>query len=167
MKNQSKAQKVNKEFQELSFSIGNFIRYWGFRRVHGAIWAQLYLSRVPLSCTQLVKNLSLSKALISPALEELCGHKLIEQVASANDKTKNYQAVSNVSAVFKSILKAREKIMLGEINKHFSNFLNKNSQNVLLDQARIQNMQEMIISANFMLDLLMSENELLQFPTRD
>ncbi|MDH4468401.1 MAG: hypothetical protein QE271_10105 [Bacteriovoracaceae bacterium] len=167
MKKQSKAQKLNKEFQELSLSIGNFIRYWGFRRVHGAIWTQLYLSRGPLSCTQLVKNLKLSKALISPALEELCGYKLIEQVPSSNDKMKYYQAVSNVRDVVKSILKAREKMMLDEINKHFSKFLGKNSKNAVLDHARIQNMQEMILSANMMLEYILSENEVFNFPNQD
>jgi len=167
MKSQTKAPKVNQEFQKLSLSIGNFIRYWGFRRVHGAIWAQLYLSRAPLSCTELVKNLGLSKALISPALEELCGHKLIEQVFSANEKTKNYQAVSNVSSVIKNILKTREKKMLEEINNHFSNFMDKNLKNDLLNQARIQHMQDMILSANFMLELILSENEVLKFPTKD
>ena len=166
MKNQSKAQQMNKEFQALSLSIGNFIRYWGFRRVHGAIWTQLYFSRVPLSCTQLVKNLSLSKALISPALEELCGHKLIEQVSSSNDKTKNYQAVSNVSDVIKNMVKGREKMMLGEITKHFSSFRNKNSQNPLLNQARIQHMEDMILWANFMLEWFLSENDLLPFPRK-
>ena len=167
MKKQSKAQKMNKEFQTLSLSIGNFIRYWGFRRVHGAIWTQLYLSRDPLSCTQLVKNLKLSKALISPALEELCEYHLIEQVTSSNDKMKNYRAVSNVREVVISILKAREKMMLDKINKHFSKFLGKNSKNALFDQGRIQNMQEMILSANMMLEFIMSENELFKFPTQD
>ena len=86
MKSKVKAPSV----QKLSLSIGNFIRYWGFRRIHGAIWTQVFLSKTPLSCTDLTERLGLSKALISPALEELCHYHLIQVVASPNDKTKLY-----------------------------------------------------------------------------
>jgi DNA-binding transcriptional regulator GbsR (MarR family) len=167
MKSKEKLPKINKELQELSLSIGDFIRYWGFRRIHGAIWTQLYLSQFPLSCSQLVKNLGLSKALISPALEELCHYKLIEEVPSHNDKTKIYQAASNVNDVIKKILKTREKIMMKEITHHFSKFLDKTSQNDLLDQNRIQNLQEMIMSANLLLELIVSQNDILQFPSEE
>ena len=89
--NKDRATTSQKNLQKLSLSIGNFIRYWGFRRIHGAIWTQLYLSKTPLSCTDLTSRLGLSKALISPALDELCKFKLIFEAPAPNEKTKIYQ----------------------------------------------------------------------------
>jgi DNA-binding transcriptional regulator GbsR (MarR family) len=167
MKTQTKSSVTNNELRTLSISIGNFIHYWGFRRIHGAIWTQVYLSKAPLNCTQLAENLALSKALVSPALQELCEHKLIEEVSTANEKTKFYQAASNVSEVVKNILKTREHKMLNEINNNFSDFVDKNNNNESLDQERVQSLQEMILSANLLLELVLSQNEILQFPSDD
>ncbi len=164
-KNTAKSKtKINSELQALSSSIGHFIHYWGFRRIHGAIWTQLYLYKTPLNCTQLAKNLDLSKALISPALQELCDHQLIEEVPSQNEKTKFYRAASNIGDVVKNILKTREQQMLNQINNNFLKFVDKSSQNEFLNQERVQKLQEMILSANLLLELIMSQNEILQFP---
>jgi DNA-binding transcriptional regulator GbsR (MarR family) len=68
--------------QQLSTFIGHFIRYWGFRNIHGQIWTIVYLSETPLSGAEIVKFLKVSKALVSPALKELEMEGLIKKVES-------------------------------------------------------------------------------------
>lgn len=95
--------------------IGDFIRYWGFRKIHGEIWTIVYLSKSPLSGAQLVDILGVSKALVSPALKELEEEGLIFQTESENSKTKRYLAVEDVFKVIKNVLDRREKPLIERI----------------------------------------------------
>lgn len=151
------------KLRKLSLSIGHFIRYWGFRRVHGAIWTQLYVSKTPLSCTDLTTRLDLSKALISPALEELCHYKLIRETPAPNEKTKTYEAVDDINEVIQHVLRTREAQMLKQITKDFSNF-NSTSKNDFIDQNKVKELGEMILSANLMLEILVSQKDIMKLP---
>lgn len=164
MKSKGKTKKTETHLQKLSLSIGNFIRYWGFRRIHGAIWTQLYLSKTPLSCTDLTQNLGLSKALISPALDELCRYKLIHETPSPNDKTKLYQATDNINEVIRHVLKTREAKILKEISHDFNLFNKTESQSENINQERVQSLNEMIHSANLMLEIILAQNDFLNLP---
>lgn len=150
--------------QKLSLSIGDFIRYWGFRRIHGAIWAQLYLSKSPLSCTDLTRKLDLSKALISPALDELCQYKLIAEAPAPNDKVKVYQANADINSVIKHVLEVREQKMLQEITQDFSNFDKEESKGESYDPQRVRKLEEMIFAANLMLQMMLAQDDLMQLP---
>lgn len=164
MKDKAKSKSGNKNLRKLSISIGDFIRYWGFRRVHGAIWTQLYLSKTPLSCTDLTDGLGLSKALISPALDELCKYKLIREAPSPNEKTRLYEAVENVGEVIGHVLKTREAKMLEQINQHFAEFEEAGIENSEISSARAQELSRMIISANMMMELMLGQKDLLKLP---
>ena len=153
-----------KDLQKLSLSIGNFIRYWGFRRIHGAIWTQLYLSKTPLSCTDLTQKLDLSKALISPALDELMDYRLIKEAPAPNEKTKVYVAAENINEVIKQILKTRERKMLNQINEDFDNFQKSALESDQFQTSRIKSLEEMILSANMMLELMLTQKDLMQLP---
>lgn len=164
MKSKEKPSKSNKCLQSLSLSIGNFIRYWGFRRIHGAIWTQVYLSKTPLSCTDLTQKLGLSKALISPALDELCNYKLIEEAPAPNEKTKVYKAVENINDVIKHVLEIRERKMLKQITRDFDTFKQKDASNGEYDQSKVESLEDMILSANLMLEIMLSQKNLMQLP---
>ncbi len=160
-----KISKAQKNLQKLSHSIGGFIRYWGFRRIHGAIWTQLYLSARPLSCKDLTQSLGVSKALVSPALEELCQYKLIFEAPSPNEKTKLYTADSNITAVIKNVLRTRESKMLHQIVQDFSQLQESPSISVDLDQERLKSLEEMILAANLMLNIMLSQKDIFGLPT--
>ncbi len=164
MKSKVKPVGPGKDLQKLSLSIGNFIRYWGFRRVHGAIWTQLYLSKTPLSCTDLTKRLGLSKALISPALEELSQYKLIQETPAPNEKIKMYKAAEDINEVIRHVLETREAKMLKQITKDFSAFNQSEGKSDSLDEKRVKTLGEMIFSANLMLQIMLSHNDLLNMP---
>ena len=112
--------KVNTNLIKLSQTIGDFIRYWGFRRIHGQIWTQIFLSQKALSGAELTRSLKVSKALVSPALKELLKHKLIfEQRIDA--KTKAYTANPDVLGVIRNVLVRREAQLIKKNTKKFSN----------------------------------------------
>lgn len=159
-----KSKDQNLKLRKLSLSIGQFIRYWGFRRIHGAIWTQLYLSNTPLSCTNLATRLGLSKSLISPALEELCNYKLIYELPAPNEKTKIYAATANINEVIQHILKSREAKILQEITEDFSKLSDSSSTNDSVDQKKVTQLGEMIFSANMMLELMIAQKEIMKLP---
>lgn len=130
----------------LAASIGDFIRYWGFRRIHGQIWTLIYLSKDPLSGADLTKALKVSKALISPALKELVTYDLIEQVGSENDKTKRYRANPDVFGVIQQVLISREKEILQRVSAQFG--ILAKTKATTLDSAKLKNLDEMISAAN-------------------
>ena len=162
--NNMKSKDQNLNLRKLSLSIGNFIRYWGFRRIHGAIWTQMYLSNKPLSCTDLTVRLGLSKALISPALDELCQYRLIREAPAPNEKTKVYIAADKINEVIQHVLKIREAKMLKQITTDFSDFSTVAGENTSVDEARVKSLGEMILAANLMLEILMSQRDILNMP---
>lgn len=164
MKSKQKIKKTSNQAKKLSLSIGDFIRYWGFRRVHGAIWAQLYLSKSPLSCTDLTVNLGLSKALISPALDELCQYKLIFEAPAPNDKVRVYSAEQDVNQVIRQILKTRELKILKQIARDFSDLKQKDSDVSEMSLERLDRLEEMIFSANVMLEVMLDQKDLMKLP---
>ena len=98
---------VKKAQNELARAVGDFMRYWGFRRIHGQLWLHIYLSPEPLSGAELTRLLTVSKALVSPALVELQKYGLI-RAHEVDKKTKKYTAHPNVYQVIQKVLKERE-----------------------------------------------------------
>ncbi len=148
------------KIQQFSSLVGDFIRYWGFRKIHGQIWAAIYLSRSPLSGIDLVKILDVSKALVSPALKELEDEGLIFQTKSENSKTKRYEAEENVTEVIHNVLKRRERPMLDRISKKFEALKNHQGSEQYLDPLRLNNVDTMIQTAQMGLIFLLEPDKI-------
>jgi DNA-binding transcriptional regulator GbsR (MarR family) len=99
----------------LAQEIGKFIRYWGFKKIHGRIWCHIYLSPVPLDAGTLMKRLQVSKALMSLSLNDLLDHKVIAEAGKSDRGTQTYVANPNVLDVILNVLKQREKNLLNKI----------------------------------------------------
>lgn len=132
---------TEKQLAALSGAVGDFIRYWGFRRIHGEIWTQVYLSKEPLSGVELTERLGVSKALVSPALKELQQHKLI-LVKPEDGKTKRYFANPDVLNVIKEVLQKRELLLIEEAAKHFSKV--NAIEDAAIDKDRLNRLGQMI-----------------------
>lgn len=146
--------------QKLSETVGEFIRYWGFRKIHGEIWTVVFLSTTPLSGAELVKVLKVSKALISPALKELEDEGLIVQVESENSKTKRYAAVPEVSQVIRSVLIRREQVMLSEAEKRCQDLVDKTEHSASINKQRLDQLARMIQMAQGGLAYLVASEEM-------
>jgi DNA-binding transcriptional regulator GbsR (MarR family) len=154
---------------ELARAVGDFIRYWGFRRIHGEIWTHLFLSQTPLSGADLVKKLKVSKALISPAIRQLERYQLITKVASADPRVKKYIAESDYKAVIKSILIKRELPMLSEIQNLFHELQIQTKNDPVtsadINKTRLIELQNFTMQANLLVGALISLKELNDIST--
>jgi len=73
-------EKIEEKKKRLADSVGDFIRYWGFKEVHGRIWVHIYLSDNPITAKELTKKLGVTKGLVSTALAELIAYQVVEKV---------------------------------------------------------------------------------------
>lgn len=146
----------------LSESVGDFIRYWGFRRIHGQIWTQVFLSKTSLSGAELTQRLGVSKALVSPALSELEAYGLIVMTEDGK-KTKRYSAVPDVVPVIKDILKEREAKIIAETKDKFDTLdkihEKKGDEDSLIENTRLKELGEMISLAQFALNFLIGQSD--------
>ncbi|MCK6597589.1 MAG: MarR family transcriptional regulator [Bdellovibrionaceae bacterium] len=154
-----------KSSRRLSLAIGNFIRYWGFRRIHGAIWTQLYLSHKPMTGTDLSQRLKLSKALISPALSELSAWGLVVEVPSEDGKKKIYTAVENLDDVIKHVLRMREQKIIAAVSSELNFLKNTDTNSIHFDPQRLAKLEDMVLAAQFMLQLFLGSEDLLKLPS--
>lgn len=156
MKKQDRSLKL-KQLRALSESVGDFIRYWGFRRIHGSIWTQIYLSPRPLSGTELKTRLNVSKALVSPALAEMEKWGLILPAPSKNSKTKSYTAAPDVFSVVRQVLATREQPMVAKVAHQLKIVADCAGEE--LHAERFANLQSMVKSAQFGLEILLQVDD--------
>lgn len=136
----------NDKIQELINDVGSFIEYWGFRKIHGKVWAKVYLSSKPLSTPEIVEGLDVSKALISGAINELLEHGLIEREGQVKYGGITYVACSNPAQVVREVIKNRELVLFNKIQNNLSLIEKidvKRSNELNLNKTSIKNLKEL------------------------
>lgn len=103
------------ELDDLADQVGEFIRYWGFKKVHGQIWLHLFLAAEPLDAGALMKRLKISKALASMSLADLLEYKVILQRGKSKAGTQLYATNPNLMEAILNVLRSRERKMLSRI----------------------------------------------------
>lgn len=103
------------EMTYLSDLVGDFMEYWGFKKIHGRIWTFVYLSEKPVDAGGLIKNLGVSKALISLAMKELLDYQVLFEAGLSPEGTRLYVANPDLQKVITNVLRQREKIMMGKV----------------------------------------------------
>ncbi len=86
------SQTIDEKKKRLADSVGDFIRYWGFKEVHGRIWVYIYLSENPITAKELTKKLGVTKGLVSTALAELIAYQVVEKVNVGDARSSGYQS---------------------------------------------------------------------------
>ena len=106
-----------RELDLLAIEIGNFIRYWGFKNIHGRVWTHIYISAVPLDAATLMKSLNVSKALMSLSLNDLLDFNVIQKMGKSPRGATTYIANPRIVDCILEVLKRRELKMLKSIDK--------------------------------------------------
>jgi DNA-binding transcriptional regulator GbsR (MarR family) len=154
----SRAESVPNELCDLASEIGNFIRYWGFKKIHGKIWTHLYLSKVPLDAGSLMRRLNVSKALMSLSLHDLMDYEVIIEAGKSDKGTQLFRANPDVVNVIVNVLKRRERKMLSLIETTHRLLRNRQASPEGLDPVcaeKLQNLERMIHEAQANLDGLL------------
>ena len=111
-KKAKKKQELPTEYHQLLKSVGAFMEYWGFKAVHGKIWAAVYLSKDPVDANFMISQLQLSKAAISLGLKDLLHYDVIREVPKKGPSTQKYISNPDLMDVVCNVLRQREKKML-------------------------------------------------------
>ena len=134
--------KYSSEVLSLADSVGSFIEYWGFRKIHGKVWVLIYLSKEPIDAGVLIEHLHVTKGLISTTIKTLLDYELIEEIDFGDNRSKYYQAKLTVSDVIVNVLKNRENLLLEEIKERFYKLSKGESENI--DPEKLKNLNSII-----------------------
>lgn len=138
------------ELSILTEEIGKFIEYWGFKAIHGRIWALLYLSKEPMSSIEISRKLKVSKTLLSFSIAELIKYGVIQEAGKGIKRTVFFGANPNLTEVILNVLKNREMPLMAQVSASFRKVQETTEQQdggFKLDHARTQKLGEFIFSA--------------------
>ncbi len=91
-------------------AIGAFIEWWGFKAIHGRVWAYLALRNMPVSQTELVDVFGVSRSLISGSVHQLMELGLVR--SCGDHRNAPYEATMDVWPVVTNVIRSREWIMI-------------------------------------------------------
>ena len=151
--------RVPKPMADLCSLIGDFIVYWGFKKVHGQIWTTIFLSRGPIDATTLVKRLRVSKALVSLAIKDLLKYEVIQVAGKGARRRTLYKSHPDLIQVISKVLIARESKLLEKIRVKQSEVLELLSctdENLDICPEQMSELGDMVSSAQDLLSCLVS-----------
>lgn len=151
------AEQVNK----LAERVGDFIQYWGFKKIHGKVWTHLYLSPEPLDASDLMARLGMSKSLASITINDLLTYKVIVGRGKGPKDTLVYSANPEVREVVLEILKNRERKMLeaAEVEQRSLKQVLGTTSDHGLDAERLVSVGRMIGEAQLALSAIIALKE--------
>lgn len=92
--------------------MGELMEYWGFKRIHGALWTLLFLSEEGLSQTDMVEGTGYSRGAISMALGELAEWGVVRVDHPLGTRERVYHPETDLGGMVKTVFMRREKILL-------------------------------------------------------
>lgn len=104
------------ELEDVVNRMGEFIEYWGFKNVHGRIWAHLFLAGRPLDSHCLTARAGISKALLSMSLNELLEYDVVKSVGKSKSGAVLYDTNHDLATVIAGVLRKRERRMLSGLS---------------------------------------------------
>lgn len=146
------------KLKELENLVGDFMTYWGFKKIHGRIWVHLYTSTEPLDTIELMKRLKVSKGLMSLAVRELLKYNVIETQNVGRHGSVFYKANPNLLQVITDVLREREAEMLKDTENCLNEILSHKKTEFAennLDQEKLENVLKLTESAHSTLQLLL------------
>jgi DNA-binding transcriptional regulator GbsR (MarR family) len=102
--------RLNRRVRHVCDAVGAFIEYWGFKAVHGRVWALLALSWRPLSQHEIVGYLDISRSLVSTTVAELVAYGLVRP--TSEHRNAPYEAVLDVWPTISDVLRSREWMLV-------------------------------------------------------
>ncbi|MFQ5637245.1 MAG: GbsR/MarR family transcriptional regulator [bacterium] len=137
--------------QRLADSVGEFIKYWGFKEIHGRVWIHIYLAEHPVTAKELTDKLGVTKGLISVTLSELIAYQVVEKVRTGNAKSPGYQSNTDLVEVIYNILRNRELKLTSKIQKNIQELSDELDDS---EQQMHQKLNKLYDMTNFAVDSL-------------
>jgi DNA-binding transcriptional regulator GbsR (MarR family) len=149
--------RISNDLSKVADGVGNFIKYWGFKKIDGMIWAHIFLAPKPLSAKDLMDRLKISKAQVSLSLKELLRFEVVVEAGKGDYGTMYYKSSEQLGTVIQSVLKNREHKMLSQIlkdNQSLKQAFKLQNLHAQADEKQVQQLQVMLEVASFFLSQL-------------
>lgn len=151
--------KVPSEVDKISELIGEFTKYFGFKKIHGQIWCHIFLSPAPLDAGTLIRRLGISKALASMSLADLCKYRVILKQGMSDFGTITYSINPDLVEVITDVLKNREMLLLDQIKDNWTQLSAASDEGSLseefpIDHTKIELLGDLIDTAKSHLNLM-------------
>jgi DNA-binding transcriptional regulator GbsR (MarR family) len=91
-------------------AVGSFIEGWGFKSIHGRVWALLALSKRPIPQAEIAEMLAVSRSLVSLAVAELTQFGLVRPVNDSRNAP--YEASLDVWPTITDVIRSREWMLI-------------------------------------------------------
>ena len=145
----NRSQTLHPQAQDVIDQIGDFIEYWGFKRVHGRIWALVFLSEEPVDARYIMEHLQISKALVSISLKDLLHHNVLV-LTDKKFGTFRYRSNPKMSNVIINVIINREATLLLKI-KNSCELLSRSDvehKTQKISKKRVHKLSQMVTSAD-------------------
>ena len=101
-------QTLSKIKEDFTHGLSQISRFWGFPKGMGAIFAVLYLSPIPLSLDEIVREAGLTKGAVSTEIRALARMGLVHRSSKLGDRKDYYEAETDFYSAIRSLLKERQ-----------------------------------------------------------
>ena len=91
-------------------AVGAYIESWGFRSIHGRVWALLAMRSAPLPQAEIADTLGVSRSLVSLAVAELSGFGLVR--AAGEHRGAPIEACLDVWPTITDVIRSREWMLI-------------------------------------------------------
>lgn len=149
-------------YVELLQSIGSFIQYWGFKEVHGQVWACIFLAEEPVDANHIIQQLKLSKAAISLAIKDLLQYRVILEVEKTRPSTRKYISNPDLAEVILNVLRTREKLMLNIVVGAARGFLDTSKEDlekIRVSRDKVEKLRGMTECAQSVLEQVLTQDQ--------
>lgn len=151
-------------------TVGEYIKFWGFSKHHGRIWALLYLSEKPLSSPDIQEVLQMSAGLVSMSIKELLHWDVILRVWVKGDRKDYYNANTDVWHMVTRVMREREYHLLQSSHRELDDALGElettegsselTTEHIEFLKPKVQALSELAGMFSTLLDGLLTQAEL-------
>jgi DNA-binding transcriptional regulator GbsR (MarR family) len=145
-------------YRELLESVGQFIEYWGFKEIHGQVWACIFMAESPVDANHIIEHLKLSKAAVSLAIKDLMEYRVILELEKTQPSTRKFVSNPDLAEVITNVLRFREKKMLSVIanaSKTLIHTSNDQFSQMHVSKEKVQNLRDMTEGAQQLLEQIL------------
>lgn len=152
--NSPRPQQPEAELDSLAELVGEFMEYWGFKRIHGRMWTLLFVASTPLDAGELIQRLAISKALASMTLKDLLAYQVVLPAGRSPRGTELFRANTDTMGVILNVLRQREQVLLSKITEAFEALEKSRDSRTdpRISPERLQELGSLISNARSILD---------------
>lgn len=136
---------IEQELLTMTSHYGSFFARVGLKRIDGAIFGLLTLSKRPISSEEIESILGLSQSAVSQSLKTLTIYSMIETIEHKDHKRlKIHYVKEDAMSIVSSVIRKRELEYLNEFEK-----MNQKVLELIHDEKRVKRINSILLTTKF------------------